>query len=373
MNHLERFLATMEYQPVDRAPNWEAGAWPQTRQRWEREGMPVHDYHWGWFDGEPALGMDPREFIRFDGGMMPNFDLKVLEEDERTQLIQDGQGRIRRALKEGTVAGGRASMDQYLRFAVQSRQDWLKMKKRFDPALRSRYEANWEVTRLPGWRLRQHPLIFGPNCSTMGFYWWARELMGTGGLSFAWYDLPDLMAEMMEFWGDFLIETSRPVLEKTTVEYICLAEDLSMKNGPLLSPQTYRQFIWPHLRRAIEFWKSHGVRYVVIDTDGNPEPVLPLMMEAGVDAIWPMERAAEQDPLRLRKKFGRSLRLWGGVDKRELAKGPAAIDAHLRTLRPLLEEGGFIPTVDHTVPPDVSWACFQHYVEAKAMLLAGRL
>jgi uroporphyrinogen decarboxylase len=111
----------------------------------------------------------------------------------------------------------------------------------------------------------------------------------------------------------------------------------------------------------------------VIDTDGNPEPVLPLMMEAGVDAIWPMERAAEQDPLRLRKKFGRSLRLWGGVDKRELAKGPAAIDAHLRTLRPLLEEGGFIPTVDHTVPPDVSWASFQHYVGAKAKLLAGKL
>ena len=49
------------------------------------------------------------------------------------------------------------------------------------------------------------------------------------------------------------------------------------------------------------------------------------------------------------------------------------IDAHLRTLRPLLEEGGFIPTVDHTVPPDVSWPNFRHYVQAKAKLLAGKL
>ena len=373
MNHLERFLAVMEYQPVDRAPNWEAGVWPQTRQRWQEEGAPVDRYHWDWFDGEPQFGMDPREFIRFRGGMIPAFEPRVLEEDERTLVILDEQGRTRRALKEGTVSGGRTSMDQYLRFTVESREDWLKVKPRFDPTLPSRHEVNWQVTRLPGWKNRQHPLIFAPNCSTMGFYWWARELMGTEGLSFAWYFLPLLCAEMMEFWGDFLIESSRPVLEKTTVEYICLAEDLSMKNGPLLSPDTYRRFIWPHLKRAIEFWKSRGVRYIVIDTDGNPEPVLPLMMEAGVDAIWPMERAAEQDPLRLRKKFGRSLRLWGGVDKRELAKGPAAIDAHLRSLAPLLEEGGFIPTVDHTVSPDVNWANFQYYVGAKVKLLAGKL
>ena len=115
------------------------------------------------------------------------------------------------------------------------------------------------------------------------------------------------------------------------------------------------------------------MRYVVVDTDGNPEAVLPLMMDAGVDAIWPMERAADQDPVRLRKKFGRSLRLWGGVDKRELAKGPAAIDAHLRTLAGLIEEGGFIPTVDHTVPPDVSWPDFQHYLASKVKLLEGKL
>jgi uroporphyrinogen decarboxylase len=59
------------------------------------------------------------------------------------------------------------------------------------------------------------------------------------------------------------------------------------------------------------------------------------------------------------------------VDKRELAKGPAAIDAHLAALRPLVEAGGYVPTVDHTVPPDVSWPNFQYYLEAKARLLGG--
>ena len=59
MNYLERFLAVMDYQPVDHVPNWELGAWAQTRDRWETEGLPPGDFHWNWFIGEEALEMDP--------------------------------------------------------------------------------------------------------------------------------------------------------------------------------------------------------------------------------------------------------------------------------------------------------------------------
>jgi len=112
----------------------------------------------------------------------------------------------------------------------------------------------------------------------------------------------------------------------------------------------------------------------MVDTDGNSEPLIELLLDAGVDGIWPVERAAEDmDPLQLRKKYGKSLRLFGAVDKRELAKDSATIDAHLRSLAPLIEEGGFIPTVDHTVPPDVSLDNFRYYMEAKDRLLRGKL
>ncbi|MBN1643117.1 MAG: hypothetical protein JXA09_17925 [Anaerolineae bacterium] len=373
MDHLERFLAVMEYQPVDRVPNWEAGAWPQTQERWEREGLDPATVHWQWFPGEGTLGMDPREFIAFRGGLIPPFEEKVLEEDERTVTIRDGNGRVRRALKEGAIGGARMSMDQFLRFAVHDMADWQAIKRRLDPRHAQRYEPNWQTLRVDGWRRRRHPLIFGPNTSTMGFYWFARGLMGTEGLSYAWYDQPDLMHDMFEFHAEFLIASARPILEQTSVEYVCFAEDLAMKTGPLLSPETYRTFIYPRFRRVIDDYKAHGVRYVVVDTDGNPEALIPLLLDAGVDALWPLERAADQDPLRLRQTYGRALRLWGGVDKRVLAQGPAAIDAHLRTLQPLIEEGGFIPTVDHTVPPDVSWPNFQHYLESKDKLLRGTL
>jgi uroporphyrinogen decarboxylase len=195
--------------------------------------------------------------------------------------------------------------------------------------------------------------------------------MGTENLSYAWYDYPEMMHEMMEFYADLIIEVSKPVLEQVDVEYFTLNEDLSMKNGPLLSPDTFREFIFPHLKRLVEFMKSHGVRYFALDTDGNPTVLVPLFMDAGVDVLWPLERASDVHPVDIRKQFGPSLRMWGGVDKRVLPLGKAAINAHLRELIPLIEEGGYIPTIDHTVPPDVSWDNFRYYMDAKMALLAG--
>jgi len=177
---------------------------------------------------------------------------------------------------------------------------------------------------------------------------------------------------MMEFFADFIIETSRPVLEKIQVDCFVLNEDMAMKGGPLLGPDTFRTFIFPHLKRVVEFFRSHGTTCFAVDSDGDPTMLIPLLLDAGVDTVWPIERASDVSPQQWRQRFGRSLRLWGGVDKRLLARGRDTVAAHLREFIPLIEEGGFIPTVDHTVPPDVSYDDFRVYLELKEALLAGR-
>lgn len=372
MNALERFHACMEYGAPDRVPNHEVGVWVQTKLRWAEEGLPVDDLHWDWFVGEPHWDLDPREYadIRFD--MVPAFPEKVLEREGETEIIQRANGVVSRALVTGAAEGMRASMDEYLRFPVTTREDFRALKHRYRPSSPSRYPAYWQDFLLKGWQQRQHPLVLGRNCSTLGYYWRAREWMGTENLSYAWYDEPEMLEEMMEFVTDFTIETARPLFAAgVRPDYVFINEDLSMKNGPLLSPEMYRRFILPEMKRLVAFLKSSGVRWVVVDTDGNCELVIPLFLEAGVDAIWPLERASDMDPVDIRKRFGRSMRLWGGVDKRVLAQDPAAIDAHLRTLQPLIADGGFIPTVDHLVPPDVSRANFEHYMARKHQLLRG--
>jgi hypothetical protein len=372
MTALQRFLNVMDYKPVDRVPNHEVGVWSQTLDRWVSEGLNQYDLTWDWFTGTEYFDMDPREFINVNFGMMPGFTEEMIEKTDRYEIKRQHSGIVTKALIEGTSGGMRACMDQYLSFPVTDTASFRELKKRYRANLGGRYPAMWKEILLPRWVNRTHPLVLGQNCSTLGFYWRAREWMGTENLSYAWYDEPDLMHEMMEFIADFTIEVSKPVLEQTSVEYVFLNEDMSMKNGPLLSPETYRTFIFPQMKRLVEYYKSHGVRYVLVDTDGNCEALIPLLMQAGVDGIWPLERVAGMDPIALRKKFGRDLRLSGGVDKMEIAKGKEVIEKHLAALVPLIEEGGFIPTIDHTASPDISLENFQYYMKRKMDLLSGK-
>jgi hypothetical protein len=133
MNHRERFLASMGYTTADQVPNWELGVWPQTRERWQSEGLDDTGWTWDWFSGETALGMDPREFISVRTGMMPAFQPEKIAEDAETETFRDSGGRVRTALKAGTVQGGRMSMDTYERFPVETMADWVELKKRYDP------------------------------------------------------------------------------------------------------------------------------------------------------------------------------------------------------------------------------------------------
>ena len=374
MNHLERFLATMEYKPVDRVPNWEVEAWEHTKARWISEGLDPFSVHWDWERGEPAFGLDPHENIIFDTGPFPRYEEKVLAEDERTITICNPNGVVRQSLKEGSIGNARLCMDRFVDWPVHNMTEWKEHKKRYNPNCIERYEPGWDTVRVEGWKHRKHPLcLFGNKFISHGFYFFARECMGTENVSYAWYDQPEMMHDMMEFWADFLIEGARPILEKIDVDYYMFDEDLSMKTGPLLSPGCYKKFIVQPMKRVIDFLKSNGVKYIAIDSDGNPEIFFPLWSDLGVDVFWPCERAANMDPVRLRKKYGRTIRLWGGVDKREIAKGPDSIDKHLRKLAPLIEEGGFIPAIDHSVPPDISWPNFKCYLEQKAKLIEGNL
>ncbi|MBN1674154.1 MAG: hypothetical protein JXR37_24105 [Kiritimatiellae bacterium] len=371
LTDLDRFHACMDYESGAPRPNHELGVWRQTRERWQGEAPDaVQDYTWDWFTGEQQLALDRRAYIPVNFGFLPPFESAVLEQTEKYEIRRNAKGIVSKALRAGTVDGQRMCMDQYLQWPVRTPADFAAIKKRLVAAVPARYPADL-ADRIAVWRRRDCPLVLGRNCAANGFYWRAREFMGTEALSYAWYDYPALMHEMMAFYADFIIETSRPVLDKIEPDYFCFNEDFAMKSGPLLGPETFRTFILPHLKRVTAFMRGRGVRHIAVDSDGDPTVLIPLLMDGGVDIIWPIERASGVDPVTWRRRFGRGLRLWGGVDKRVLPRGAAAIRAHLREFIPLIEEGGFIPTVDHTVPPDVSWDDFGLYMDSKRALLDG--
>ncbi len=372
MTPRERFLAALTFGPVDRVPCMEICLWSQTRDRWLAEGMPASVNPSFMHRGDAHFGLDGYEAATFDAvAPVPPVPGAVLSEDEETVVFRDGFGRTRRALKQGPPGQLRASMDTYLAFAVHDAASWAAFRPRYEGPVAARYPADWEHIRQAARRTDLPLSLLDPLAGTFGYYSMLRNWMGTAGLSYLLYDDPALVEACLEFLTEFAFRVMSPALEQLTFDFYYIHEDMSFKNGPLISPAMFRRFLLPHYRRFVAFLRRHGVRVILVDTDGNCEALLPLFIEAGVDGFGPVERAAGMDPLAIRRRFGRSLCMVGGIDKRELAKGRAQIEAEVLRLAPLVEQGGFIPTVDHAIPPDVPLASFEYYLQIKRRLLGG--
>ncbi|MEM1569799.1 MAG: uroporphyrinogen decarboxylase family protein [Candidatus Bathyarchaeia archaeon] len=366
MNARERFLATVGFQKADRYPYWELGIWGQTYDRWLREGLDEEELKGDWFRGEPKFAnLDRRDFIPLNLGPIPGFEVKTISEDCRYVVFRDEWGRIRRALKEGEAHGTRASMDTYVEFFLKDREDFQELKKHFDPYDPKRYPKNWEELKKK-WKDRDYPLYLTENCGFGGLYWNLRNMMGTVRLSIAFYKKPNLVHEILDFIVEFFVKATKKALSEVEVDAFIFNEDFACKSGPLISPRIFREFFLPRYEEIIKHLKMHGVKVIELDSDGNTEPLIPLMIEAGVNAHWPLEAASGMNPVNVRRKYGEKLALYGGIDKRALTGGKRTIERELYSkIVPMIELGGYIPTVDHTVPPDVPLKNFLYYLELK--------
>ena len=123
------------------------------------------------------------------------------------------------------------------------------------------------------------------------------------------------------------------------------------------------------LHRFLEIFRIGGCVLGQVDCDGNPHVIVANWIEEGVNIMFPIEVGAGADPAAWRQEFGKDVLLRGGIRKHAVAEGGAAIDAELERMRPLLEQGGCIPHLDHLVPPDVSYANYCTYLEKKRALI----
>ena len=148
-------------------------------------------------------------------------------------------------------------------------------------------------------------------------------------------------------------------------------EDLAYKTGPLLSPAQFRRFFLPHYRRVIDFFRSHGLDTFMVDSDGNIDLITPLWLDAGISMLGPYEVAAGMDVLQVGRTY-KDLVIVGGIDKREIARGRWATEAEvLRRVPPLLERGGYIPTLDHATIPEMSLDDYRYYREFLQRICEG--
>jgi len=348
MNDRERFLANMNYQPCDRCPWWEMWYWSETLDRWHKEGLP-EDVHL-----EQYLGVDHREGAPVSLGLLPDFKRETLEETDEYEIFRRTDGVICKQFK-GDMG---QRMPQWLRFPMETRDDWENViKPKLDPNSPMRYPLRWEDLKRM-WVGRDYPL----GISGGSVYGWIRNWMGMEGVCKALYDDPEWIHEMMDYIADFVVAVVSRALNEVQFDYATMWEDMAYKAGPHISPRMFREFMLEPYKKITSLFHEHGVDLIFVDSDGDSSLLMPLWIEGGVTGYYPIERASGMDAMELRKRHGRQLRLIGGIDKRAMAAGPAAIEAELANVAPLVADGGYIPWCDHLVPPDVSFENYMYYL-----------
>jgi uroporphyrinogen decarboxylase len=183
-----------------------------------------------------------------------------------------------------------------------------------------------------------------------------RNYMGLEGISIAIHDDPRLVEEIMDHQAWMAYEMARKVFEAgITLDWVWIWEDMCFNKGPLVSPEFVRRVMVPRYRKVVDLLRSNDVAALILDSDGNIEELLPIWIDAGINATYPLERAAGMDARRLQRKYGRDLILFGNIDKRALARGKREIDEELARVHDLLHHGGYFPNVDHHIPPNVPY------------------
>ena len=138
------------------------------------------------------------------------------------------------------------------------------------------------------------------------------------------------------------------------------AEDMSYNNGPMISQQTFEEFVAPYYRELMPRLQERGIP-LFMDTDGDVTLLVPWIKALGVQGVLPLERQAGVNGFKLRQQFP-DLLMVGHFDKMTMPHGEAAMRAEFERLVPLMKSGGFIPSVDHQTPPGVSLENYRIYL-----------
>ena len=374
MTNRERFLYWLRGEDVDRVPVRYGGPRVSTFDAWMKQGLSEEQRaNWAQFvdeDGSTGIG-------GVDTLLVPRFEKRIIEKHGNKMIWVDEQGATRLDHIDPATPG--FITRSYLDFPVKTRDDFLEMKKRHNPRDPRRYlghetsetsedPKDWNVdpentgvylNRADICRESENPVGF----TARGLFWTLRDWCGFEGLCTMFCDQPDLVHEMMDFWTDFLIQLYEPVLSLIKPDSCIVNEDMAYKHASMISGPMMKEFMVPHYKKLMKFFKGHGLEFMVMDSDGHNRQILEAFMPDAFDGIQPIEIAAMNDPAEYLAKYP-TMVTWGGIDKRELRFDKARTRAEVKLrYQAARKYRRYIPTVDHGVPPDVPVRNFLYMVE----------
>ena len=349
MDNRTRIIETIRCRPVDRLPFFFCfGPWPETLRRWNREGLPPGKPWWEDFGFDPGIIT-----VRAELGLCPFYPEIMLENRGDTYLCRDRSGITKLCRKDG------GSIPRFLDYPVKNMDDWQQLKnERLQAGHPGRFPGDWPDLACQ-WNQGAHIVQAGRY--PWGLFGTARDLMGVEALMIAFYEQPELIHDIMDTLTDLWLTLYAQVIRDVRVDAIHLWEDMSGKQGSLISPAMIEEFMLPNYRKISRFAKENGIPVFSVDTDGDVRELVPLFLSTGVNLIFPFEVAAGCDINEYRRQYP-NLGIMGGIDKQKIALGPKSIDTELKRIEGMFRHSGFIPSLDHLIHPEISWADFQYFI-----------
>ena len=240
-----------------------------------------------------------------------------------------------------------------------TRAELSRLARGLDPEDPARLPKQWN-RNVDRWRKRDHllelPIHRGLFLSMGANDWGSLER-----LLYLIADDPLLVREAMDRHAAFAAKLADRILSQVTVDFASFSEPISGSHGPLISPETYRRWAVDSYKPVLDVLRRHGVETIVFITWANSLALLQEVVAAGFNCLWAMETNG-MDYRWLRHRFGKSLRLIGGIDLDCLTRSQEAIEREIMTkVPPLLAEGGYVPLADGRVRANIPFENFLYY------------
>ena len=321
MTNRERFMRMLNFMPVDRMPYYEGSTWwNKTLRAWREQGLPKN--------------LDKHGIYKYWG----------LDDHRQVHLMN-----CEMELGEYKLDG----LDAY----VRDEEDYERVLPILYPE--DLLEDSGIADTLRGIKAAHDAGDFPVWITTEGFFWFPRVLFGIEPHLYSFYENGDLYHRMCEDLTKYLTGLFEKFCSILVPDYVVVMEDMSYNHGPMISETMFEEFVGAYYDRVLPPLKERGIK-IIVDTDGDFTLMVPWLSRHGVDGVSPCERRAGNDVNQIRVDHPEFI-MFGGFDKMLMRHGEEAMRSEFERLAPVMRSGGFILSVDHQTPPDVTMEDYKIY------------
>ena len=347
MTTFERMQKIYRHETPDRVPvtDW---FWESTLWRWRREGLPAH------VDLEDFFGID--RFRLLTVGVIdtsPRFERLVLEETDAYIIERDAWGATTKNYKPISATF------QHIEQELKDKDSWLKIKQRMTP---DKDRINWDVfsNNHAKWRKDGSWIQVGPWA---GYDVINTRMCNTETILYAMCDDPDWVADMFNTQTDLALDLCQMLFDAGyAFDELLWYDDMAYKNGLIFSKKIWEELVKPYQKKAMDWAHNHDIKFH-LHCCGNIGPLIPELMDLGMDMLNPLEVKAGMNPVRIKKQYGDRLALRGGFDARNWSDFEKMQEDIQIVLPEMMKSGGYVFSSDHSIPDDVSLENYRRIVD----------